>query len=70
MEDYYWRVVDAEAGSVIIVLCGVCRGAGESWAAVALAAHPGGPRVTRFGAGGCGAELLRRRGRGHPARLG
>jgi tocopherol cyclase len=24
------------------VLCGVCRGAGEPWAAVALAAHPGG----------------------------
>jgi hypothetical protein len=42
MAGYYWRVVDAEAGSVIMVFCGVCRGAGESWAAVALAAHPGG----------------------------
>ena len=42
MEGYYWRVVDAEARSVIMVLCGVCRGAGEPWAAVALAAHPGG----------------------------
>ena len=31
-QGYYWRVVDAEAGSVIVVLCGVCRGAGEPWA--------------------------------------
>ena len=42
MEGYYWRVVDAEAGAVIVVLCGVCRGPDGSWAAVALAAHPGG----------------------------
>lgn len=42
MEGYYWRVVDAEAGSVIVVLCGVCRGPDGPWAAVALAAHPGG----------------------------
>jgi tocopherol cyclase len=42
MEGYYWRVVDAEAGSVIVVLCGVCRGREGPWAAVALAAHPGG----------------------------
>jgi Tocopherol cyclase len=41
MEGYYWRVVDASAGSVLVVLCGVCRGAGEPWAVVALAAHPG-----------------------------
>jgi hypothetical protein len=26
MEGYYWRVVDAEAGSVIVVLCGSARG--------------------------------------------
>jgi tocopherol cyclase len=26
MEGYYRRVVDAEAGSVIVALCGVCRG--------------------------------------------
>jgi hypothetical protein len=32
MEGYYWRVVDAEAGAVIVVLCGICRGAGEPWA--------------------------------------
>jgi tocopherol cyclase len=35
-------VVDAEAGSVIVVLCGVCRGPNGPWAAVAVAAHPGG----------------------------
>jgi tocopherol cyclase len=42
MEGYYWRLVHAEAGWVIVWLCGVCRGAGDSWATVALAAHPGG----------------------------
>lgn len=42
MEGYYWRVVDVETGSVIVLLCGICREAGGSWAAVALAAHPGG----------------------------
>jgi hypothetical protein len=42
MEGYYWRVVDADAGSVIVVLCGICRGPNGPWAAVALAAHPGG----------------------------
>jgi hypothetical protein len=46
MEGYYWRVVDVEAGSVIVVLCGVCQGVGEPWATVALAAHPGG--FTRY----------------------
>jgi hypothetical protein len=42
MEGYYWRVVDAEAGRVLVALCGVCRAADGPWAAVALAAHPGG----------------------------
>ena len=42
MEGYYWRIVDPAAGSVIVVLCGVCQGADGPWAAVALAAHPGG----------------------------
>jgi tocopherol cyclase len=42
MEGYYWRVVDVEAKSVLVVLCGVCRGVDGPWAAVALAAHPGG----------------------------
>jgi tocopherol cyclase len=42
LEGYYWRVVDPEAGRVIVALCGVCRGGGESWATVAVAAHPGG----------------------------
>jgi hypothetical protein len=41
MEGYYWRVVDVEAGSVIVVLCGVCQRLGEPWATVALAGHPG-----------------------------
>jgi hypothetical protein len=42
MEGYYWRVVDASAGTVIVLLCGVCQGPREPWATVALAAHPGG----------------------------
>jgi hypothetical protein len=70
MEGYYWRVVDAEARSVIMVLCGVCRGAGEPWAAVALAAHPGGFTRHALVAPAAGEPLLRRRGRRHPARIG
>jgi hypothetical protein len=34
MEGYYWRVVDANAGSVIVVLCGVRQGQterGQPW---------------------------------------
>jgi tocopherol cyclase len=42
MEGYYWRVVNAETGSVVVVLCGVCRDARGSWAVVGLAGHPGG----------------------------
>ena len=42
LEGYYWRIVDPEAGRVIVALCGVCRGGGESWATLAVAAHPGG----------------------------
>ena len=42
MEGYYWRIVDPSAGSVIVLLCGVCQGAEGPWATVALAAHPGG----------------------------
>ncbi|HKG36159.1 MAG TPA: hypothetical protein VKA89_06965, partial [Solirubrobacterales bacterium] len=41
-EGYYWRVTDAAAGRVVIVLCGVCRDAAGTWAIVALAAHPEG----------------------------
>lgn len=47
---------------MLVVLCGVCRGAGQPWAAVALAAHPDGftrdalvapaaAEPSRFGAG-------------------
>lgn len=42
MEGYYWRLVHPGAGWVIVWLCGICRGGGESWATVALAAHPDG----------------------------
>jgi hypothetical protein len=42
MEGYYWRLVHPEAGWVIVWLCGVCQVPGDSWATVALAAHPGG----------------------------
>jgi tocopherol cyclase len=42
MEGYYWRVVDASAGSVIVVLCGVCQGPDGPWATAAIATHPGG----------------------------
>ncbi len=41
-EGYYWRLTDAAAGRVVIVLCGICRDAAGTWAVVALAAHPGG----------------------------
>jgi hypothetical protein len=36
-EGYYWRLTDAAAGRVAIVLCGVCRDAEGAWAIVALA---------------------------------
>jgi Tocopherol cyclase len=42
LEGYYWRIVDPSAGSVIVLLCGVCQGPEGPWATVALAAHPGG----------------------------
>lgn len=42
MEGYYWRITDAPAGSVIVVLCGVCQAREGPWATVAVAAHPGG----------------------------
>jgi hypothetical protein len=41
-EGYYWRLTDAAAGRVAIVLCGVCRDAAGLWGIVALAAEPGG----------------------------
>ena len=41
-EGYYWRLTDAAAGRVAIVLCGVCRDARGAWAIVAIALHPGG----------------------------
>jgi tocopherol cyclase len=79
MEGYYWRVVDAAAGSVLVALCGVCRGVGEPWAVVALAAHPGGftrhALVSPGGAepGGFGAvagDILRGSADGLSVRLG
>jgi Tocopherol cyclase len=79
MEGYYWRIVDASAGSVIVVLCGVCQGPDGPWATVALAVHPGGfvrhavitPAAAdpgRFGVRAAGA--LRGSAGGFEARLG
>ena len=42
MEGYFWRFSDPQSGRVVVALCGVNRTADESWATVALAAHPGG----------------------------
>jgi len=42
MEGYYWRLTDAAAGRVMIVLCGVCAAPDGHWALVAMAAHPEG----------------------------
>jgi Tocopherol cyclase len=42
MEGYYWRIVDASGGLVLVLLCGVCQGPEGPWATVAFAAHPGG----------------------------
>ena len=43
MEGYFWRFTHAPSGRVAIVMCGVNRSAaGERWAFVGLAAHPGG----------------------------
>jgi tocopherol cyclase len=41
-EGYYWRFTDAEAGRVVIVLCGLTAAPAGRWAAVAVGAHPGG----------------------------
>jgi hypothetical protein len=43
MEGHFWRLTDAAAGSVVIVIAAVCRdAAGRPWGMAALAAHPGG----------------------------
>jgi tocopherol cyclase len=79
MEGYYWRIVDVSAGSVIVVLCGVCQGPNGPWATVALAAHPGGfvrhavvapaaAQPDRFGVRA--AEALHGSAEGFHARLG
>lgn len=42
LEGYFWRFSDPASGRVVVALCGVCRdGAGEAWATVAIAGHPG-----------------------------
>jgi Tocopherol cyclase len=42
MEGYFWRFTRAATGRVAIVMCAISRGrAGEPWAFVGLAAHPG-----------------------------
>ena len=79
MEGYYWRIVDASAGSVIVLLCGVCQGPQGPWATVAVAAHPGGfvrhaviaPAAgRRDGFGVRAAETLHGSAEGLDARLG
>ncbi len=43
MEGYFWRVTDARAGVVAVVLVGVNRDErGRSWGTVGLASHPSG----------------------------
>ena len=43
MEGYFWRFTHAASGRVAIVMCGVNRSsAGQRWAFVGLAVHPGG----------------------------
>jgi hypothetical protein len=79
MEGYYWRIVDASAGSVIVLLCGVCQGPEGPWATVAVAAHPGrfvrhaviAPAAGRQGCFGVrAAETLCGSAEGLRARLG
>jgi hypothetical protein len=42
LEGYFWRFSHPPSGRVVVALCGVCRdGAGEAWATVAIAGHPG-----------------------------
>ncbi|HEY2636863.1 MAG TPA: tocopherol cyclase family protein [Solirubrobacteraceae bacterium] len=41
-EGYFWRFTDARAGRVVIALCGINRGPGETWATLGLGGHPGG----------------------------
>lgn len=42
MEGYYWRVTDPRSRQVVVALCGVSQAPDGDWAAVALAAQPGG----------------------------
>ncbi len=43
MEGFFWRLTDAAAGRVVVVLAAISRDArGGSWGLAALAAHPGG----------------------------
>jgi Tocopherol cyclase len=43
MEGFFWRLTDAAAGRVVVVLAAISRDAGGApWGLVALAAHPGG----------------------------
>src|SRR3712207_3575098 len=42
MEGYYWRLTDAQAVRVVIVLCGVCTARDGVWAVIALGVHPHG----------------------------
>jgi hypothetical protein len=41
-EGYFWRIVAADSGAVVIALTAVCRGPDGPWGLSTLAAHPGG----------------------------
>ena len=41
-EGYFWRIVDARNGAVVVALSAVCLGPDGPWGLSTLAAHPGG----------------------------
>jgi Tocopherol cyclase len=41
-EGYFWRIVDARSGTVVVALTAVSRGPDGPWGLSTLAAHPGG----------------------------
>ena len=59
-EGYFWRIVDARGGTVVVALSAVCRGPGGPWGLSTLAAHPGGFART----------LITRTARAEPAGFG
>jgi hypothetical protein len=73
-EGYFWRIVDARAGAVIVALSAVCQGPEGPWGLSTLAAHPGGfsrTVITRTARAGRAAFGVQAEGvlRGDAARL-